>query len=149
MIHFKLDWKGFRQVDKALEQMIRQVPQGVGVGLYLEAEQIMSTSKREVPVDTGRLRSTGYVQLPQMKGTQIGVTLGYGTNYAVYVHEILSARHVVGKAKYLQDPLERAAQGLGNRVAKHAARYIARGGRGFPMGGLHPVRPPGDGEVAV
>lgn len=137
----RVKWSGFQTALQGLKDAEDLFPEAVGVGLYLEGEQIMSQSKRETPVDTGRLRSTGYVAPPVRRGTQILVVLGYGTNYAVFVHENLQARHKVGKAKYLQDPLEAAYVGLGMRVAKRAAEYIERGGKGFRPGRVHPTRP--------
>jgi len=41
--------------------------------------------------------------LDQVAGSP-SVVVGYGTNYAIYVHENLKARHVVGEAKFLERP---------------------------------------------
>lgn len=52
--------------------------------LRLVAEEIRTESMRLVPVDTGRLKGTAFVR-------QVGldtVEVGYGTDYALYVHEI-------------------------------------------------------------
>jgi hypothetical protein len=78
--------------------------------LYQSAEVIMTDSKENyVPVKTGNLRSTGFVQLPEIDGQDINVTLSYGgpaVDYAVVVHEDLTAHHPHGQAKYLSTPLE-------------------------------------------
>ena len=57
--------------------------------LYLEAEAVMTASKRMVPVDTGALRASGYVKEPEIAGSQVKVTMGYGgsaSQYAIFVH---------------------------------------------------------------
>lgn len=142
-----LDLKGLKEVDKEFERLLREVPEAVAVGLYLEAEAIMAKSIREVPVDTGRLRATGFVQEPVIRGTGVTVMMGYGTNYAVYVHENTTARHTVGKAKFLQHPLEAAAEGFGSRVAKRAAQALIRGTRFRP--GTFPTEPKDEPMEAV
>ncbi len=68
-------------------------------GLFLQRE-----SQKIVPVDTGALRNsaftrkTGTPRRPQ-------VSVGYTVDYAIFVHENLSARHKAGKqAKFLEAP---------------------------------------------
>lgn len=39
------------------------------------------------------------------KGKPTAVIVGYTAEYAIYVHENLAARHVVGQAKFLEQPL--------------------------------------------
>lgn len=91
--------------------------------LYQEAEAIMDASKRIVPVDTGALRGSGYVDAPAIEddGT-ISVQLGYGgpsAPYAVYVHENLSARHnPPTRAKFLEEPLLAALPAIPERIAR-------------------------------
>jgi hypothetical protein len=141
-MRFDFDVRGLQEVERGFQRLIREVPEALAVGMYLEAESIMSVSKRQVPVDTGRLRATGFVQLPVVSGSEISVTMGYGTNYAIFVHEITTARHRVGKAKYLQDPLEMSAQGMASRVARRAASQLVRGPRVRP--GMFPTEPPAE-----
>lgn len=87
--------------------------------LFEEANELMAFSKRQVPVDTGTLRASGMVEEPVKQGKSYKVRLGYGygeeknpksgqiaAGYAIYVHENLKARHKVGKAKFLEDPMK-------------------------------------------
>lgn len=95
----------------------------VKAALYQEALEIMAASKELVPVDTGVLRSSGHVEKPQDDGRGVTVTLGYGgaaQEYALIVHEDLTARHKDGQtAKYLERPmLERQPNVVKNVVAK-------------------------------
>ena len=104
------------------------VVKDVKAALYLEGEDIMAVSVRRTPVDTGDLKATGHVKLPQEKGGTVTVELAYGTDYAIYVHEILSATHPTGQAKYLESAVKEAASGFGGRLK---ARVLDRIGGGL------------------
>lgn len=103
--------------------------------LYLEAELIMTTSKRDyVPVKSGALRNSGTVLKPVVKGEKIEVTLGYGGSsapYAAVVHEYPKS-FGQGKNKYLSQPLNISAKGMANRIAKHIRKAVNRRGRPNP-----------------
>jgi len=119
--------KGLAAMKRKLKKLEKQFPDAMADALYESGERIMSESVREVPVKTGRLRATHYVEEPKKdsKGKH-SLEIGYGTNYAVSVHENMTAKHTVGKAKYLQDPINKArstwARDLVNRVEKHASK---------------------------
>lgn len=71
-----------RAQDRALAELVR--------ALQVEAEGVMRDSKREVPVDMGILRSSGFVNRPKVRGQGVSITMGYGgaaKDYAVYIHE--------------------------------------------------------------
>lgn len=96
---------------------------------YREAEELIAESKPEVPVDTGALRNSGYVEQPQVSGNKITVRCGYGgpaAGYALYVHENLEANHPVGKAKYLEDPFNRRLPGLSGRMAARLEKRLQK-----------------------
>jgi len=46
------------------------------------------------------------------------VTVGYATDYAVYVHENLEAYHPVGEAKFLEKPARQYRRQMGQQVRK-------------------------------
>lgn len=110
----------------------------LGRALYLEGQRIINESKPLVPVDTGALRASGYVEPPVTQGRVITVTLGYGgpaaqvnpksgestEGYAIYVHENLEAHHPVGQAKFLEQPFLAAEQGMSNRIASVMRRDL-------------------------
>lgn len=92
--------------------------------LTLEAEAIMAVSKQIVPVDTGALRSSGFVAQPTQSGNTHQIDMGYGgaaSDYAVIVHERLDTHHPVGQAKYLEQPLREAAPHLLGNIATRIA----------------------------
>lgn len=91
-------------------------PQALVGEFYMQASRILTASQRDyVPVDTGPLRASGFVDPPVATGRGASVTLGYGgpaAPYAVIVHEDLTKRHKVGQAKYLSIPFLAAVQGM-------------------------------------
>lgn len=108
-----------------LQAVGADAPAVVAGVLYREGERIMAESKAEVPVETGALKGTGHVQVPETRGDLVSVTLGYGgpaAPYAIIVHEDLMARHLNGKAKYLEDPMLRAAGTMEARLAAELGR---------------------------
>lgn len=62
------------------------------------ANEILEEAKRLCPVASGHLRDSGYIQFKDK-----GFVVGFGAEYAVYVHENMSAKHLVGQAKFLDD----------------------------------------------
>ena len=90
--------------------------------LHLEAELIMTKSKRLTPVDLGVLRASGVVHSPDVSRNKVIVELGYGgvaQAYALVQHERTDFAHTVGQAKFLEQPVKEAKAGFGNRVAQH------------------------------
>ena len=107
---------GIAEVNAQLARLWEQDQAASVQALREEAETIMTDSKQRVPVDTGVLRASGFVQ-----PVEDGVRLAYGgaaSDYAIYVHENLDANHPVGEAKYLERPVLEALPGLAARVAK-------------------------------
>jgi hypothetical protein len=122
-------------LDQARRQLRALGPAALEVGaaaLYERAEEIMTESKGEVPVDLGVLRTSGHVQKPVQKFRSVSVTLGYGgaaAQYALVQHENTQFAHKVGKHHYLSDPVNRAVATLDRdlcaKIDLHAARLVA------------------------
>lgn len=122
-------------VVQRLEDYRRKLTEATGAALYQEALAVMAVSQRQVPVDTGRLRATATVGGPVDTGNGPEVPLGYGTDYALYVHERTDMRHnAPTKAKFLEDPLRAAAVGFKERLAKRIKQNMANGVT-MPVGG--------------
>lgn len=111
------------------ERLIKQA----NIFIKQEAELIMTDSKEQCPVDTGALRSSGYVDGDvTVTGSNVSIKLGYGgvatqvnsktgeptTSYALQVHENLESHHPVGKAKFLEDPFNAHQKDLSARFAE-------------------------------
>jgi hypothetical protein len=108
----------------ALLALGARAPSVLAAALYQEAETVMTQAKGLTPVDTGALRASGHVEPPVLQGDTVTVTLGFGTDYAVYVHENLTARHPVGEAKFLERPVLEWADVAEARLAAHVGKAI-------------------------
>ena len=73
-------WKKAKTIDEALPALISSA-------LHSEAKRIMRASKQRVPVLSGALQASGYVEKPVMWPSGASVELGYSSPYAVYIHE--------------------------------------------------------------
>ena len=125
-LKFTAKLTGAAELRRELRRLQKAYPEAVQAGLVEEAYAIEAASVALVPVDTGRLRATHYVSAPEEKGDDVTVEIGYGTDYAVYVHERLELTHKSPtQAKFLQQPLEAARSGF---FARLAARIRARAG---------------------
>ncbi len=80
--------------------------------MYQEGLALQTASMEETPVDTGRLRASAYT-----KAAEDQITVGYGTDYALAVHERVDVPHKTGKAKFLEDPYLRMQEGYLKRIA--------------------------------
>ena len=91
-------------------------PQAMLKALYTEASEILTISQRDyVPVDTGALRASGFIEDPQLRPGGASFAIGFrgsAAPYAVIVHEDLTKRHPVGQAKYLEIPLRARLEGM-------------------------------------
>jgi hypothetical protein len=103
---------GLNETLAALDNASSNARAAAELALYLEGERIMGESKGECPVDTGALRSSGNV-VEEEAGS---VTLNYPLDYAVYVHENMEAIHPTGKAKFLEDPVNRALPSIPEKI---------------------------------
>ncbi len=105
----------------------KSVEKLTGGALFLEAELIMGEAKEITPVDTGTLRSSGFVEKPKQTVSGFEVTLGFGgpaSPYAFTVHETHKTQ-----SKYLEKPLNKAKQNMDKRIAKRVDSGLKK--RGF------------------
>lgn len=100
---FALDTTGF---DAMLRRLKHEAPGAVGAALYQTGLRVIRRAIHLTPVDTGRLRSTAYCTPPHVAGEEIYVTVGYGTAYAIFVHERVDLHHAVGEAKFLEKAID-------------------------------------------
>ena len=123
----------FKDLDRIQQALAQSGVEGVKIAaraLRNEAQEAFAVSQVEVPVDTGALKASGRVR-PETgvfeRGNEVYVELTYGgtaTEYAIPVHENLEANHPHGKAKYLEDPMVRQANGISGRIADKVERQI-------------------------
>lgn len=118
----RLSIQGIPQAKAALRRIQANALDELRQALFVEANDIMNKSKAQVPVLTGVLRGSGTVFQPVIRGNKVTIELGYGgaaSAYAVIQHENVAYVHPRGgKAKYLQDPLMAAIQGMEGRLGR-------------------------------
>ena len=119
-------WVGIGKMRRRLKSMA-DAGGPLGAALFQEGETIMGKAKKDTPVDTGRLRSTGHVKRPEESGKKVSVELAFGTDYAVFVHEIDGANHPTGRSKFLEANVLAAEAGFGGRVADRMEKHLQRG----------------------
>ena len=122
-----LDLSGLNVLLQKLTALGKKADTIAGAALYQEAEAIMTKSKEQCPVDFGNLRATGTVAPPENRGGHMVVELGYGgpaVKYAIVQHEAMNYQHTVGKAKYLEDPMLEAVNGMEQRLGQRIAKGI-------------------------
>ena len=99
----------------------------LSAALYMVAEEIMTESKRDyVPVRTGVLRNSGFVNRPMVAAGRVTVTLGYGgaaRSYALRVHEA-PVTWGQGKNKYLSKPVNAKAAQIPARLGTFIQRRL-------------------------
>ena len=117
-ITFKLDDDGLSKKLGALKGIATKEGRAAR---HAEGELIMTDAKRRTPGDTGTQRRSGSVQSDD-KVTSLSFG-GAASQYAVFVHEILTNHHPVGEAKFLENAMRHweasgGIQRLGARIGK-------------------------------
>lgn len=82
--------------------------------------EVFADSQRQVPVDTGNLKSSGRIEPATPR--EMAVTLSYGgtaSAYAIIVHETHAT-----KSKYLEQPARNAIPRLNNAVAEAVRKAV-------------------------
>ena len=106
---YRLEVEGMNDLLEMLVRGGRNAVELSGRYLYSHATKVFEQSQLQVPVDTGALRSSGYVTQPYIFGNQVAISIVYGqaaAPYALWVHEILEYYHEPPtKSKFLEDPL--------------------------------------------
>jgi len=122
--------KGMRDLQKNMLYIIQQF-EDVTPEFMVEALQpIFDESQILVPVDTGDLKASGYLEIVSGRTGDIWVDMGYGRNnkpdYAAYVHEMVQIPHKPPtQAKFLEKPVN---DGMLNIIDTLAAKYKDFGG---------------------
>lgn len=123
----RIEITGVQELKRTLAALGNKADDGTKAALFTEAERIMGQSRPEVPVDSGVLRGSGHVSLPQRTASGVEVSFGYGGAAQAYArpqHERTDYTHTVGKAHFLSDPVQRAASGLAGRLAATLRRFL-------------------------
>ena len=129
--------EGNKRLDANIERTKRAIFQASKEEALKVAQKIMEESLKEVPRDTGALAEAAYVE-QDSKGE---VSFGYAGNrlnpktgqsvdeYMVAVHERLDVHHPVGKAKFLEDPINRNKDQAVKTIGQRFREIFQRGGK--------------------
>ncbi len=118
----------FAQLERNLRKAIKQIEGATLEGMQAAMEEIFDTSQVYVPVDTGDLALSGFVQIDTtVKHPR--VIIGYAArgnpHYAIIVHEDLTKNHAPPtRAKFLEAALQEHAGDILPTIAKHARRVL-------------------------
>jgi hypothetical protein len=96
--------------------------------LYDALQPTFQLSQEYCPIDTGKLKASGYLEITQFRGVptvEIGYARGGDPEYAVNVHENLEWRHKAPtRAKWLQVALQEDAPQIQSRIVNSYRRVF-------------------------
>ena len=115
-------WIGLKEFQATLKLGKKGLGIETSTALYASLkDRVLPRCVAATPLMTGELRKTVRVMKPEVVKRSIegGITAGSETvDYAGYVHENLSARHAVGQAKYIEQPMREEAPFIRADVAR-------------------------------
>ena len=144
-IDFQFPKSELQKFDATCQIAIQNVFRGTKKATIAVAQEILGESMAQVPKETYTLLMSAYYEVSRRSDTALSTwayeaIIGYGGNgdpinpktgrsassYMLAVHEDLSATHVNGKAKFLEDPVrEYAANNFQRTVFKYAQESLA------------------------
>jgi hypothetical protein len=89
--------KGVHELIQNLDKLIKNHDKAVHEGMIEGAEIILEQSNKLAPKDTGLM-----VRESEVVENGKDVEIRYNTDYSLYVHEDMAARHTNGQAKFLE-----------------------------------------------
>lgn len=132
---FNLSAQNLRAFEGQCAAMLSKVGNGSRKALVEACNIISEDSLNQVPRETDTLAMSQYWEITGDYKTGWTATIGYGGNgdpvnpktgrraseYMLVVHEDLTALHIIGKAKYLEDPVRAFAR---ERFPRTVFKYI-------------------------
>lgn len=110
---------GFQEIIAAFHEFCAEMEDGILPEVMYDAlEPTFELSQVRVPVDTGELKDSGYLDITH-RGKNPVVEIGYGRGgapYAIYVHEMPHYHKPPTTYKYLQGPLDEDYIQILNRI---------------------------------
>lgn len=117
--------EGVDELLRRMERMPRVALEALRQAMRQELEAVLGLAKKKAPVDSGRLRASGYVTEPEIKNDVVlNGEVGFSAEYAVYVHERTELRHVVGEAKFLEKAINERSKGYAERLAARTRKLF-------------------------
>ena len=137
---FSLDKASQNKFNANCNVAISKVGNGSKKALVAACEEILGMSMAEVPLDTSTLMMSAFWEVTGHYKTGWNAIVGYGGNgdpvnpktgkpassYMLAVHEDLTAEHIIGKAKFLEDPVrEYAKENFPRTVFKYVQESLS------------------------
>ena len=118
-VSFNVSPKSQKSFDQSLEAVLSKIGKNTRKGAIEACRIISEDSLNQVPRDTDTLAMSQFWEVTGYYKTGWNAIIGYGGNgdpinpktgrrassYMVVVHEDLDALHIIGKAKFLEDPI--------------------------------------------
>ncbi len=103
-----------------------EVEQRIAKRTRLEVEEAMTESRRLVPVDTQRLRSTAFVKGPTRSALGgFEILAGYDTDYAVFVHEVPARHDPPTRDRFLEIPMDARFRSYEATMVRDGEEFIS------------------------
>ena len=120
--------KALKEVSRNLSAAFDSIEGVTEEAIREAAEQIFHRSQVLVPVDTGALKQSGFIDVHSKPGS-VEAVIGYGEGgeppYAILVHEILDKHHDAPTgAKFLEQAGNEMARDIQGIVAKHIKKVL-------------------------
>ncbi|MYC28160.1 MAG: hypothetical protein F4X63_09250 [Nitrospira sp. SB0662_bin_26] len=169
--HARVYLEGYEKAWAKAKNFEELIPLLVGASLHSEGKRMMALSKTKVPVATGALQASAYVNKPERYGPVYEVELGYGGTtgvpYATYIHEMPRSGKThgldrkgkayppgswsnVGQWKYLEEAANTLAPTAAGRIGAEVRANLAvlgadmklKAGKHYWKGGYRQVSKP-------
>lgn len=134
--------KGEKKIKQNLAKAVVSYQDALAAATYVEALNILKESRKRVPVETGRLRNTGYAAPPGKISNPVA-QVGYDTEYAVPVHERVEVFHEVGGPLYLKSVVDKHTAGYSTRISRRAKALQRMGVGAANVPSTEPKQPGG------
>lgn len=111
MINIKTEGFDSRVLDDFIKQTKAQIEKVIEPKQKEIAEDILKEAKQNCPVDTGKLKNSGFV-----KKVDGGYTVGFSEDYALIVHEQPQSYRENGERHFLSNAVEKIAGKDGEKI---------------------------------
>lgn len=141
-----LEWKleGGKEALQRVEELTRRHEGAAYAALYQEGLELIRAAVKLTPIEFGVLRGSAYCGPPVRQADASAIVeAGFGTAYAVHVHERTGLRHERGEALYLRKAADARMPDFLQRLAKRIEANAARGITSDAIPALVPPSPLG------
>ena len=109
-----IETQGIDDILKFFDQYSKKVDIVLDAGLQKGAKKILNTSNALAPRDTGSMITETDVH----DAGELRYDVRYNSDYSLYVHEDLEARHPQGQAKFLQEATNQEGRKVISEISK-------------------------------